>query len=188
MADVGLEPDEEMVQAPTEENLEEEGNSDDAASSVNAVCGNERVLLSNRNKTQRDDNNANTASWTPARNQKSCRGQGQGRDLDEVEDAEALRELSPYVTPYRKGRGPKGERRPSYWDQDVLPGMSGKKGDRAGGRDGDVDMEYDKENVPPPPPPRRLVGDGDGDEEVEMEIECQDVDVDVDLGVIGAAL
>ena len=43
-------------------------------------------------------------------------------DKDEGND---VRELSPYVTPYRKGKGPKNfraeERRPSYWDSDILP-------------------------------------------------------------------
>ena len=48
-------------------------------------------------------------------------------------------ELSPYVTPYRKGKGPKRsvERRSSYWDDDILGKHS---------QDGDDD----KENEPPP--------------------------------------
>ena len=35
-------------------------------------------------------------------------------------DAEDLQELSPNVTPYRKGREPKRPRRKSYWDKDIL--------------------------------------------------------------------
>lgn len=44
-----------------------------------------------------------------------------------------VKELSPHVERYRKGQGPPPERRPSYWDCDIL-------GARANG-DGDGDDE-----------------------------------------------
>ena len=31
-----------------------------------------------------------------------------------------VKELSPNVTPYRKGREPKRSRRSSYWDKDIM--------------------------------------------------------------------
>lgn len=56
----------------------------------------------------------------------------QSAQLQDTAEMESL-ELSPSVTPYRKGRGPK-ERRPSFWDEDILGRRSG---------------DHDKENKPP---------------------------------------
>lgn len=55
-----------------------------------------------------------------------CRS-GQDFTIHDDEMAGALAELSPQVERHRKGRGPKRERRASYFDADVLP-TAGRKG------------------------------------------------------------
>lgn len=49
-------------------------------------------------------------------------------------DVEGMRELSPNVTPYRKGHEPKKKRRPSYWDTDLpeVRRMAGGSEDKRG--------------------------------------------------------
>jgi hypothetical protein len=49
--------------------------------------------------------------------------EGEPRSLDDVvmeENEEVVKELSPNITPYRKGFEPKRARRVSYWDKDIL--------------------------------------------------------------------
>ncbi|KAI4279043.1 MAG: hypothetical protein LQ337_000558 [Flavoplaca oasis] len=49
-------------------------------------------------------------------------------DIYADEFSDEMIELSPTVEKYRKGRRPKRERCISYWDHDVLPGLSGRIG------------------------------------------------------------
>jgi hypothetical protein len=49
--------------------------------------------------------------------------EGRAGSVDDVlmeQNEEVVRELSPDVTPYRKGSEPKRARRVSYWDKDIL--------------------------------------------------------------------
>lgn len=170
-----------------ERTMEEDG-TDGNAARAGGIGEPEMMLLNRKNELCHDDDNDtdNSVMWTPKQKRKSGSAL-QERDQDGVEEdeGEALRELSPYVTPYRKGKGPKpkirdAERRPSYWDGDVLPEMvgGGKKGLKGRAEMGDLDMdrEGDKENVPPLP----MTTAGD-----EMEVEGEGEGVE---GVIGAAL
>lgn len=102
---------------------EVEDNSDDWMCSTRAVCGNDRMFIKKKvitRMTTRPKHDIAT-SLTP---DQTRRGGGSGDEYRDGEDE--IRELSPYVTPYRKGRGPNKfraeERRPSYWDADILPG------------------------------------------------------------------
>jgi hypothetical protein len=54
---------------------------------------------------------------------------------------EVVKEPSPNVTPYRKGREPKRPRRNSYWDKDIM-GIENKTGRRV---EDAVDVESPKE-------------------------------------------
>jgi hypothetical protein len=48
---------------------------------------------------------------------------GEGRrgfDGMVIQTNEVVKELSPNVTPYRKGSEPKRPRRSSYWDKDIV--------------------------------------------------------------------
>lgn len=123
---------------------------DEGTSAVDALslcAGNER-MRSTRKKTA-----ATTTAPKPDMPMSSTPDQRQLADGDEGE-GEEVRQLSPYVTPYRKGRGPKlrsEDRRLSYWDADLLaPGKYG--GDdkenwaRPGQRDVDGDVDGDGDN------------------------------------------
>ena len=156
------------------------GDADDENSSVNAVCENERMLV--RKSASTVEHHLETSS-TPY--QKLPTDQREGEE-------EEVRELSPYVSPYRKGRGPKlrdEERRPSYWDGDILPTgviITGQHGGRGGRRLGDeakrkwkANIEEmlggeEKENRDPAPglDGEKIDGDGhDGHGVERMEIE-----------------
>lgn len=56
------------------------------------------------------------------------------------EDA-PVKELSPHVERYRKGYGPQPERRPSYWDSDILSARANGQGE---GSDGDDEATMEK--------------------------------------------
>lgn len=58
------------------------------------------------------------------------------------EDVAPVKELSPHVERYRKGYGPQPERRPSYWDRDILGARANGEGQ---GDEGTVDENKDTE-------------------------------------------
>ncbi|KAF7508903.1 hypothetical protein GJ744_008612 [Endocarpon pusillum] len=117
------------------------GDADDENSSVNAVCENERMLV--RKSASTVKHHLETSS-TPYQKLPSDQREG---------EEEEVRELSPYVSPYRKGKGPKlrdEERRPSYWDRDILPTgviITGQREGREGRRFGDEAERRGKANI-----------------------------------------
>ncbi len=102
----------------------------EGSSSINEACGTERMLVSKSNVTVED--HIEILSM-PYHERPTDQREG------EEEEEQGIRELSPYVSPYRKGKGPKlcnQERRPSYWDEDILPTgglITGQRGERGGG-------------------------------------------------------
>ncbi len=105
------------------------GDKDNGNSVVNTVCRDEKMHIRKSDSTREHHSRTSTTL-----HQKLPAHQGEG------EFEEEFRELSPYVSPYRKGRGPKlrdHERRPSYWDEDIWPPDAvsiGRRGGRGGGR------------------------------------------------------
>ena len=164
--EVGAQGTDRSLQASDEEfaGLENEKheteNADDGTSSIEAVCGNGRMLV-RKKRTTKTTTKKDFASPLPDQ-----------KPYTDEDDVEEVRELSPYVTPYRKGKGkgPKvktGERRTSYWDGDILPSQEGGEG--MSGKEWRND-EADKENWPPWRD-RGFVAAGGGDDDGVMEIE-----------------
>ncbi|ERF71912.1 hypothetical protein EPUS_08228 [Endocarpon pusillum Z07020] len=118
-----------------------QGDVDNEKSSVNAVCENQRMLVRKSASTVKHH-----LETSPTPYQKLPADQ-------RGEEEEEVRELSPYVSPYRKGKGPKlrdEERRPSYWDSDILPTgvvITGQRGRREGRRFGDQAERRWKANI-----------------------------------------
>lgn len=102
---------------------------DDGTSSIGAVCGNDRTLIRKNMSSITPEHDMIDVS-SSKRGQKLQNDDGKGAGKEDASGDEEIRKLSPYVTPYRKGKGWKvreDERRPSYWDGDILPGAKGER-------------------------------------------------------------
>jgi hypothetical protein len=186
---------------------------DDGTSSVQAVCGNERKLVRKKVATITTTTTTTTpalattkpkaaASITPVGKraqgfEAESQGENEGQASTEAREEE-IRMLSPYVTPYRKGRGPKkskqkskqksrrdadGERRASYWDWDGLDRLDAgeevkeDEEDRRGcgigeGSGGGARKVRDDDDDDADDKENRAPGVGDGDGDVEMREEA----------------
>jgi hypothetical protein len=110
--------------------------------SIKAICGSERMLFGKKATTTQQ---RIAMPSTPSQRMGTL-------GKEQKDGGEEVRELSPYVTAYRKGRGPQvrdGERRPSYWDGDILALGKQGRGEDLGVGGGGGELECDKENLPP---------------------------------------
>jgi hypothetical protein len=136
--------------------------------SIKAICGSERMLFGKKATTTTTQQRI-VMSSTPSQRMGTL-----GKERND--GGEEVRELSPYVTAYRKGRGPEvrdGERRPSYWDGDILALGKQGRGEDLGVGGGRGELECDKENLPPnnglnEDDDEGQDGDGDGTTDAEM--------------------